>query len=124
MSYIPSEAQINLIESLQSAFEGLKAEKSQLLQKKVNVQYSCGRGSIIDNLKLVRHYICECGGSTRATQHTTSIDNSGSALDTYHLNCKLCGNEEKISFIMMKRALVDSNSKIPTKNRNRLYPYI
>ena len=120
----PSEAQVQLIASLKTIMKNYQDEiKLNLTSNTIKTNYRSSRGSIIDNLKMVQQYICSCGRKNNSFSHSTITDSDGSALDNYHLNCQ-CGDQEKISFIMMKNALRGTRTSIDVKEKTQLYPYV
>ncbi|MHA2250815.1 MAG: hypothetical protein ACXAD7_10645 [Candidatus Kariarchaeaceae archaeon] len=120
---VPSEAQIQLIASLNTIMNNYQEERKLKITSTIKTHYRSSRGSIIDNLKMVQQYVCSCGRKNSSFSHSTITDSDGSALDNYHLNCQ-CGDQEKISFIMMKNALQGARTSIDVKEKTQLYPYV
>ncbi|MHA2091679.1 MAG: hypothetical protein ACW98K_12560 [Candidatus Kariarchaeaceae archaeon] len=118
-----TESQIQLIQSLRAVTDQM-FRREQEVENALPVQYRSGRGSIIDNLKMINQYVCSCGKKTTHYSHTTIKETDGSALDTYYMNCNACGDKEKITFVMVKEALRGHSEEIDVKDRTQLYPYI
>ncbi|MDH5404421.1 MAG: hypothetical protein OEZ01_06980 [Candidatus Heimdallarchaeota archaeon] len=117
---IPNENQLRLINSLQKSFsqlpQNLKNETPTI--NKYNLS---SRGSFEDNQKMINAYICPCGNRMNTTSHSTKTMENNTALDTYQLTCKGCGDHEEISFIMMRKNLQRTFQK-PQK-RPSFYDY-
>lgn len=87
--------------------------------------FRSGHGSLDGHMTLMNHYICHCGSKFSVSEHSTSTQSNGTALDTYTVECGNCGDEEDVSFMSLRNMFLnlDKPSQVNTKNK-RLYPYI
>ena len=88
--------------------------------------YRAGRGSLQDHMMLMKNYICQCGNKISELTHSTSANSNGTALDTYVMTCGHCGDEDKISFMSMRKTLEAASGDTVKIDRNdrRLFPYL
>lgn len=113
----------DLINSLKEKLSNDKPAVSSPAAK-VQTTFVCGNGSLADNMKLVNQYICACGAETETFMHSFHSDNEGKALDSYHLNCNSCGNEERVSFHMLRESLKRTKDVPIFVKKSKLYPYV
>ncbi|MHA2276593.1 MAG: hypothetical protein ACXAC2_12530 [Candidatus Kariarchaeaceae archaeon] len=92
--------------------------------EKIPTKFLSGNGSLDDNLKIINQYVCSCGAKTETFMHSFHSDNEGKALDSYHLNCTKCGQEERVSFHMLREALKKTRDVPIFIKRSKLHPYI
>lgn len=105
-----SNAQKELISNLQEHFDQQKIEQKR--PEPTKVSFRTGMQSIDDQMRLMQHYVCECGTTMRNAEHsTTEIGNGMFSDDRYRMQCPGCGAHETVNFRMLTRYLKAGNKE-------------
>ena len=81
-------------------------------QKPTATQKRLGFKSITDQMRIVSHYVCECGTRMHEVEHSTVLSNDQvHTEDIYTLHCSNCKNGEKINFQMLTKYLRSDTRK-------------